>query len=163
MRKKCATENGRKYSVVFSASALILLFMMAQPALASLGGDAASIQADQARMRATLKSTGTGTFTVHELTTPTGVVVRQYVSSAGRVFGVAWHGPFMPSLPELLGSYFRKFSSASKARRGTATRNHFVLADRHLVLESAGHMLDYSGRAYDPTLLPEGVHGYDVR
>jgi len=149
---------------MLSASALILMLVMAQPALASLGGDAASVQTDQARMKATLKSTDTRAYTVHELTTPTGVVVRQYVSSAGRVFGISWRGPFMPGLPELLGSYFRKFSSASKARRGIpAARNRFVIADHDLVLESAGHMRDYSGRAYDPTLLPEGVHGYEVR
>jgi hypothetical protein len=64
----------------------------------------------------------------------------------------------------LLGSYFRKFSLASKATRSLpTTRNRFVITDYNLVLESAGHMRDYSGRAYDPTLLPQGVHGHEVR
>jgi hypothetical protein len=142
----------------------LTLLLITPSAFAALGGSEASVQADQARLMATLRSTDTRAYTIHELTTPTGIVIRQYVSSAGRVFGVAWQGPFMPDLSQLLGSYFARFSSAAKSKRAPrASRNHLVIADHGLVLESTGHMRDYSGHAYDPDLLPEGVHGYDVR
>jgi hypothetical protein len=163
MFKKGATENGGK-CCLFSASAVMFLLLTVQSALAALGGDAASVQVDQARMRATVKSITAHGYTVHELTTPTGVVIRQYTSSSGRVFGVSWRGPFMPNLPDLLGSHFQRFSFASRAVRSkAATRYRLSITDHDLVLESAGHMRDYSGRAYDPTLLPQGVDAHEVR
>jgi len=133
-------------------------------AFAALGGTLDSVQSDQHRMMATMKSANAPAYTIHEITTPAGVVVREYVGSSGRVFGVAWEGPFMPDLRQILGSYFKHFAAASKAKRASlASRNRLVISEPGIVLESTGHMRAYSGRAYDPGLLPEGVHGNDVR
>jgi len=141
-----------------------ILLLLSLPAFAVLGGDTSTVRDDQARMMATRKVRETHTYAIHELTTATGIVIRQYVSPAGRVFGVSWSGAFMPDMSQLLGTYFSQFSGATRARSVVQPdRNHLVIRARRLVLESTGHMRAYSGRAYDPALLPEGVQGYDVR
>lgn len=111
-----------------------------------------------------MDSTDVHGYTVHEMTTPTGTVVREYVSSSGRVFGVAWEGPFMPDMRQILGSYFKQFSAAAKAKRDSRpNRSLLVISEPGMVVESSGHMRAYVGRAYDPRLLPEGVHANEVR
>jgi len=42
-----------------------------------------------------------------------------YVGSDGRVFGVAWQGPFLPDLSQLLGSFFGQYSDAIRAEKRT--------------------------------------------
>jgi Protein of unknown function (DUF2844) len=145
-------------------SVLILQLVLISPAFGSLGGALDSVQADQSRMMATIKTTDARAYSIHEITTPAGVVVREYVSASGRVFGVAWQGPFMPDMRLILGAYFQHFSVAAKAQRESRrNRNLLLITEPGIVVESSGHMRSYSGRAYDPGLLPEGVHGNDVR
>lgn len=129
----------------------------AGPALAELGGNAASVAADQQHMMAQQRSTlAAAAYTVQEMQAPDGTVVREYVSSAGVVFAVTWKGPQVPDLQQLFGSkYFAEAQDAAKAqpmRRGP-TR----LQRPDLVVESGGHMRSYFGRAYVPQLVPQGV------
>lgn len=141
-----------------------LLCMQCLAAFGSLGGTLDSVQLDQAKMMATVESANGHGYTVHEMKSPTGVVVREYVSSSGRVFGVAWEGPFLPDLKQLFGSYFSQFSTAAKAHREARLSHRFlIIREPGLVVETSGHMRAYSGRAYDPGLLPDGVNGNDVR
>jgi hypothetical protein len=142
----------------------LLMLALPLPALAALGGDAASVHEDQAQMKGTLKTTEGMTYTVHEIKAGTGTVVREYVSPGGEVFGVSWQGPFIPDMQQLLGSYFEAYSSAAQAQR-TAHRGRAPLSIQQagLVVESNGHMRSYSGRAYDPGKLPQGVSANDIR
>src|SRR5271170_675169 len=88
------------------------------PALAALGGDQTSVATDMAKMKASVKVTSTKAFTVHEIKSTNRIVVREYVSPDGKVFGVAWQGPFMPDLQQILGTYFQQFSvAAQEAKR----------------------------------------------
>ena len=134
------------------------------PALAALGGDVASVHEDQAQMKGSLKTTEAVVFTLHEIKSPGGMVVREYVSPAGQVFGVSWHGSGMPNLQQLLGSYFQTFSDAVKAQKA-AHPGHgpLYIQEPGLVVESTGHMRSFSGRAYDPGKLPQGVSANDIR
>jgi hypothetical protein len=129
---------------------------LALPAFAALGGDAASVQADASNMKAQLRSTQKQAYTMHELQTAGGASVREYVSPAGKVFGVAWSGPVIPDLQQLLGSYYERFSAAAKNRHGV--RGPLSIQQQDLVLFSGGHMRAYTGKAYIPQMLPEGVH-----
>ena len=135
---------------------LVLVFSL--PALAALGGDVSSVQQDKAQMKGTLKTTQATAYTVHEITAPEGTTVREYVSPEGTVFGVAWQGRAIPNLQQILGSYFQKFSEAAQsqkaARRG---RGPVLVQQPGLVVESTGRMRAYSGRAFDPEKLPQGV------
>jgi hypothetical protein len=143
---------------------VLLMLTLPLPALAALGGDVASVQEDQAQMKGTLKTTEHTAYTVHEIKAGSGTVVREYASPAGEVFGVSWQGPFIPDMKQLLGSYFDSYSSAAQAQR-TAHRGRAPLNIQQtgLVVESNGHMRSYSGRAFDPGKLPQGVSANDIR
>jgi hypothetical protein len=92
---------------------------------ASLGGDSASVEADRLHMKvkhaARLIPSSIDSYTVHEITLPTGTLVRQYVSSAGVVFAVTWSGPFMPDLRQLMGPHFDTMI-ARQAKKNHANR-----------------------------------------
>ena len=60
------------------------------------------MQADRAHMQGSLRTTQTETFTLHQIPAPTGIVVREYVSASGKVFAVAWHGPWPPDMRQIL-------------------------------------------------------------
>jgi hypothetical protein len=143
---------------------ICFVFAFAPGMFASLGGNLESVQSDQAKMMANRNSREALRYTVHEMKTPAGVVIREYVSSAGRVFGIAWQGPFLPDMRQLLGSYFPQFSAAAKRQRESHVGRHLLnIQEQGLVAEANGHMRAYSGRVYVPTLLPEGVDGHEVR
>jgi hypothetical protein len=55
---------------------------MCGAAQAVLGGTKATVEADQAQMKASLKISSNGRFEVHELQTSGGNVVREFVSPA---------------------------------------------------------------------------------
>jgi len=150
--------------LIHLATAVLLLLGVSLPANAALGGNLDSVQSDQSRLQASVRLIEAHAYTVHVIETPFGTVVREYVSSAGRVFGVAWEGPFIPDLEQLLGPYFSHFSRSAKVwRQSHVGRQPMNILEADLVVRSAGHMRAYSGRAFDPRLLPEGVSGDDVR
>src|SRR5579864_4704807 len=109
-------------------------------AFAGLGEDVSSIQADQAHMQASLRSTQTSAYTLHEIQAPTGVIVREYVS-AGKVFAVAWEGPWPPDMRQVLASYFGQYEQAAQAQLNSrSARRPFMVELPGLVVQSGGHM-----------------------
>ena len=76
------------------------------PALAALGGDVSSVEADRAHMKASIQVTQADGYDVHQMRIDGGTVVKEYVSPEGRVFAVTWQGPFVPDMQQVLGSYF---------------------------------------------------------
>ena len=65
---------------------LLIAIALATPAFATLGENVATVQADQAHMRASGRMTKSSAYTMHELQSPNGAVVREFVSPAGMVF-----------------------------------------------------------------------------
>jgi hypothetical protein len=138
------------------------------PASASLGGNVDSVQADQAKMKADRRtSQANDKYTVHEITTPYGTIVREYVSPAGTVFGVAWRGPFLPDFQQIFGSYYEQFAQASQTQRTAQPRRSrnlpLAIEQPGLVVHSAGHMRAYSGHAYVPQLIPQNVDPKEIQ
>jgi hypothetical protein len=133
---------------------------------ASLGGDSTSINEDRLHMNvkhaARLTASSTGSYTVNETTLPSGTLIRQYVSSAGVVFAVAWSGPFMPDLRQLLGPHFDTMV-AQQAKQTHAGHRLFSLHESGLVIESGGHPRSFVGRAYLPSALPAGVNVQEIQ
>lgn len=145
----------------------VRLFMLAislataATAFAALGGDLSSIQADQARLRASERIIPTQKYTVHEMQTARGTRVRQFVSPEGTVFAVSWQGS-APDLEQLLGSYFDQYVQAAQAQPSRRGRGiHIDTGD--FVLESGGHMRFVTGRAFLRSKLPSGVTSDQVR
>jgi hypothetical protein len=139
----------------------LLIQAFALPALAELGGDLSSVESDQLKMKGTLRTTTTEAYTVHEIQTPTGTVVREYVTPTGKVFAVAWRGPKMPDLRQTLGTYFNQYTQAP--RPAHPNHAHFSVTQPNFVLQSSGHMRAYFGRAYVPQLLPQDVPVTDIQ
>ena len=139
----------------------LAIVMLALPAWAELGGNAASIKADQNKMNGTLKVTTTSNYVVHEIQSPEGVKVREYVGSGGTIFGVSWQGPFKPNLKQLLGPYFDQFVNAAQAHR--TTRGPATVQLPGLVVETGGHMRSFVGRAYIPQMVPQGVSANSIQ
>ena len=80
------------------------------------------------------------------------------------MFAVAWQGPFIPDMQQLLGTYFQQFSAAAKkARESYHGRRSLNIQESGLVMQSGGHMHAYWGRAYDPGLVPQGIKLQDIR
>lgn len=141
--------------------AALLIQAFSVPVFAGLGGNLSSVEADQLKMKGTLRTTVAAAYTVHEIQTPAGTVVREYVAPAGTVFAVAWRGPKMPDLRQTLGTYFKQFTDAP--RPAHPNHAHFAVTQPNFVLQSSGHMRAYYGRAYDPQLLPQNVAVTDIR
>jgi uncharacterized protein DUF2844 len=148
------------------ARLLVLLFsglaILPIPAAAVLGDSAASVLSDQARMKGTLRSVDVTSYVLHEITTPAGTVVREYVSPAGAVFGVAWQGQLPPDLEQLLGPYYQQAKQAvqQRDRRGRAP---ISIETPGLVVQQTGHPRSFYGQAYIPLLLPQDVKSSDIR
>ena len=118
----------------------------------------ASIQTDQTSLRGSIKHIQANAYMVHEITTSTGIRVREYVSPAGIVFGIAWQGQFIPNLQQLLGAYFGQYAALLKSEHAKHLgRRPLNIQKPGLVVQTGGHMRAYFGRAYIPALVPQGV------
>ncbi len=146
------------------AAGMFVLMACCLPAVAALGGDLNSVQADMAHMKGTVKIQPMETYSVHEITDAHHTVVREYVSADGKVFGVAWHGPFMPEMKQILGSYLQQYSAGVAEQHAKyAGRRPLSIHQAGLVVEIGGHTRAYYGRAFVPGLVPQGVDAGEVR
>ncbi len=148
-------------SIVLLASIGLVMLALPFSASATLGENANSTEVDRVSMQATLRMVPTSRYTVHEIQTPSGTTIREFVSSAGTVFAIAWRGPVMPDLRQVLGSYFNRYVEAAGGTH--AGHRHRAIREPGLVVQSHGHMRAFSGRAYLPQLLPQGVAVEEIR
>ena len=129
-------------------------------AAASLGGDEATVASDNAVLEGRIKVARVQRYAVHEIAAPSGTVVREFVSPSGKVFAVAWSGPTMPDLRQVLGPYFDTFVAAVAQRKAKGPVN-VVLPG--LVVQSSGHMRAFAGKAYLPDAVPAGVASEEIK
>lgn len=144
-----------------SIAALTLGHLLAAPSFAALGGDLASVTADSASLHGDVQATSLPGYDIHEMTTANGVRVREFIA-AGRVFAVTWSGPVVPDLQTLLGIHYTRYARAVAAPPpGLHKSVRIDAAD--LVVESAGHLRAYVGRAYLPGAVPAGMTRAAIR
>jgi Protein of unknown function (DUF2844) len=157
-------EMGRGWAWAKLTAVALMAFRLSLPAFAALGGDVTSVHADQASMKASIKTTTSQAYTLHEIKTPMGMIVHEFVSADGRVFGVAWHGPAMPPMQQILGTYFQQFSAGVQAHHAAHVgRSPLNIQQPGLVVQSSGHPRGFFGRAYVPGMLPQGVTPDQIR
>ncbi|MGF6994013.1 DUF2844 domain-containing protein [Paraburkholderia sp. GAS32] len=110
-------------------------------------------------------ASASASYTVRETTLGNGTVVREYLAADGSVFGIAWRGPQMPDLNDLLGSYFPQYVAGVKAVRAArgGARGPVAVDQSNLVVRSGGHMGGFNGQAWLPPALPAGVSGSDIQ
>lgn len=114
------------------------------------------MRADGAHMKAAVNVSPGARYSIHEMRSPDGTRVREFVSPAGHVFGVSWQGPHIPDLRQLLGEHFDEYMQEAE-RPGRAHRGVLHIETQDLVFESGGHMRFFSGRAYLRSELPDGA------
>jgi hypothetical protein len=143
--------------------ALAVAGVTSAPAFAALGGDVSTVDADRVSLKGALTSFSTVKgCAVHEITTPAGVHVREYLSSDGKVFAMSWNGPVIPDLRQMLGAYYAGYAQAASAPHAGGHR-HLRVEQPGLVVESNGRMRAFYGRAWDPALLPQNFTAADIR
>ena len=137
------------------AACLLLAAGPAAPGWAALGEPEASVSADSGHFQARVQVAARPSFTVHELRTPAGTLIREFVAPSGAIFAVSWQGPYMPSMSLLLGQNFQRFANAP--RSAGSSRSRLLIDQPDLVVHAGGHIRSYAGLAYLPQLLPAGV------
>jgi hypothetical protein len=149
-------RSSRTLSLQLGTALALLAFVPTSQA--GLGGDAAALATEQSLFGASFAVTQSSLFSVHSLTTPSGVHIRQYVGTSGLVFAVAWDGPVLPDLEALLGSSYTAYQEGQR-KRGRGVH----IQTPALVLESAGMMRAFYGKALLPDRLPMNVSARDIQ
>ena len=151
-------------NVGITAAPLILALAGAlgpRMAAATLGEPEVSVKADAEQLRASIKSTEDRVgYRVHEVQLPSGTLLREFVGPDGKVFAVAWHGPYAPNLRQALGRYFDTYVSAPSPQR--FDHKHLQIQQGDLVVQASGHMRAFSGRAYLTGAIPTDVNLAEV-
>lgn len=164
MKFKVQAAFSRLRSRFWALSLALTVVATVVPTSAVLGGDAISVQNDAVHMKATLRSTATAAYTLHEMQSSSGALVREYISPAGKVFAVGWQGQQTPDLQQLLGPYFSRFQQAvADAHRNHVGRHPLMIQLPGLSVQLGGHMRALFGKAYLPDMLPQGVRAEDIR
>lgn len=147
----------RPYILISCLGLLAVFFASASPVQAALGETTKSISSDVKALSASRGNvTSFSGYTVQEINSAS-VTVREYISSSGVVFGVAWSGFIRPDLSQLLGSYAAEYQKRlSETPRARGLRSLRIETD-NIVVEEWGHMRSLRGRAYVPALIPPGV------
>ena len=148
------------YPRILAPTIVLTLLLGAAPARAALGGNAESVAADQTHLRATRRILQASRHTMHELELSTGTKVREYLDQGGKVFAVAWQGPFRPNLRLLLGEHYETFLAAAGPRLARGPVNIRLPG---LIIHMSGHQRAWYGRAYLADQLPQGLSADEIR
>lgn len=169
---------------LFCAQRLLLVVLVPALSFASLGGDLNSVLSDQIKFQGSERVTQMGSYEIHEIqmqaaqaatqagaqtgtqpevknnTSPgtNATVVREYVSPAGLVFAVTWHGPFLPNMRQLLGSHFQQFADAVKQQSSSRPGRHpLQVVQPEFAVQLTGNPHSHAGKVYLPGMLPAGL------
>jgi hypothetical protein len=147
--------------------AFLPLILLALPsiAFAALGGRVASVDADRIRVQgALMRIVRNDVYALHEIRSASGTMIREYVNPSGVVFAVAWDGPWLPDLRQVLGDQFDRYQAVMQSRqRGRTGRGAVVIDEPGLVVQMSGHPRAFKGRAYLPAQLPAGLALESIR
>jgi hypothetical protein len=132
-------------------------------AQATLGEKAESVAKDRKALSAVQRSTtSSAKYSVQEIASDS-TTVREYISTSGVIFAVAWNGIAHPDLTALLGSYTGEYQKAARQTPRKPGRRSLKVKSDGIVVEKWGHMGNLRGRAYVPALIPQGVNADDIK
>ena len=156
---KHSSRTGKVLGIVL---ATVVAGSVTLPAVAGLGGDAASVDADVAKMKGQARATPVSGYTMSEITLPSGTVVHEFISAEGKVFAVSWRGTAVPDLSQTLGTYFAEYKAAATATPH-ASHHNLTVQQPDLVVRTGGHMRNWYGQAYVLGLLPPNFSLDDIK
>ena len=136
----------------------LVLAALTSPAHATLGGKAASVETDRARLNARIAARlDRATYSLHEMTLDSGTTAREFIRPDGTVFAVSWQGPQRPNLKQLFGdSYFSRFQADNKSTPRIRMRRALASTHSDFVVRTGGHSGAFWGFAYLPQTAPGG-------
>jgi len=151
------------YAMFFGLGLSAVIIASAGRVQATLGETSGSIESDRKALSAVQRGvTVRSSYTVHEIYTDANTV-REYVSSSGVVFAIAWNGLVYPDITQLLGSYSGEYQDALKQTVRQKGSRHLQVKTPGVVVEKWGHMRNLQGRAYAPALMPPGVSVDEIK
>ncbi len=158
----------RKFGNTFVIAALfapLLLVALPRSASATLGGSESTVETDRLQMQgALMRTTRSDAFTMYEVRSASGILVREYVSPSGVVYGIAWQSEWKPDLKQLLGPYFDRYQQTAQASRVTRkSRGPATVQTPDVVVQVSGHARAFTGTAYVTQLMPQGVRPESIR
>lgn len=137
--------------------AALLLLTPVWPVWAGLGDAEDSVNADRVRMHAHHSVAVLPQYAVHDLQTPDGAHIQEFVGANGRVFAVVWHTLNKPDLSGVLGSSYPSYSqSAREAAQHAGIQRRFRHVGFDVVVQSTAHLNVFSGYAFRQSMLPPG-------
>ncbi len=147
----------KSYQILLCLISLSAVLLMARPGNATLGQPEGSIESDRKALSGMHRmSTSQNGYTIQEIDCG-GTAVREYLSSSGVVFAVAWNGLRHPDLTTLLGSYASAYEEALQNTARKPGVRRLAIETDGLVVQKWGHVGSLAGRAYAPDLIPSGV------
>ena len=154
----------RRLHALFLSLCFLAAALAAAPGVqAALGESADSIDSDRKALSAVRSVTTVHNgYTVHIIESASAVT-REYVSSSGVVFGIAWNGMMHPDLSQLLGSYAGEYREALQQIPRVPGRRRLQVKTDRVVVQKWGHMRNLQGRAYAPALIPPGVNIDEIK
>lgn len=123
-------------------------------AYAALGDDVSAVATDQARLQASVRIMPMKGYVVHELTSPMGATVREYVGNAGKIFGVSWSGGWRPNLRDVMGGRYDEFIARTRGQR--RARGPVRIELPGMVVSMGGYLRTFWGHVYLTDLAPAG-------
>jgi hypothetical protein len=133
----------------------LILLIASQSAFARLGDGESSAEQDRKAFHGIRKVHLYTGYKVHEVTTD-GTVIREFVSSSGTIFAVAWNGLSHPDLTQLFGTYYSEYIEAERATPRPKGRAEMKVNSQNIISVRFGHMRAVRGKAWIPALVPNG-------
>ncbi len=150
--------NVLKHMVRMIASILLLTSFCVDYSHASLGETEQSVVDHSNRLGLKRELSTTVLYRVHEVVAADGSKIREFVNLNGIVFAIRWNTHAKPDLKLLLGTSFPGYLLAAQDRARTGgVQRHFIHQQADLVVQSNGHLQNYSGIAYKKSLFPVGL------
>jgi hypothetical protein len=150
---------------LFALLVPLMLVALPRSASATLGGSESTVETDRLQMQgALMRTTRSDAFTMYEVRSASGILVREYVSPSGVVYGIAWQSEWKPDLKQLLGPYFDRYQQTAQASRLTRKgRGPATVQTPDVVVQVSGHARAFTGTAYVTQLMPQGVRPESIR
>ena len=145
--------------------ALLVTAALPRSVSATLGASESTVETDRLQMQgALMRTTRSDAFTMYEVRSASGILVREYVSPSGVVYGIAWQSEWKPDLKQLLGPYFDRYQQTAQASRLTRKgRGPATIQTPDVIVQVSGHARAFAGTAYVTRLLPQGVRPESIR
>ena len=139
---------------LYGLCSLAAVGLLAPPAQAALGDDVSAIEHDSVHMHAALQIRHKSNYDIHELATPAGSVVREFVGPNSKVFAVSWSGGWRPNLRDIMGTHYDRYIEGMRGRR--RARGPVRIELPGMVVFMGGYLRTFWGHVYLTNQLPAG-------